>query len=564
MLKVLTFLTLIISTKTFDISLNENQKIILREFDDLLNSKVDKTTGLFDGVGSIDVAVWKKDGQTQNVSPVFIRSLGKSQIKPVLENIQHVNISKPSVPLQRLSDEYLDINQMNTDMLPAMNSTERNQYRIASISKSFLGYIADYLAMHRGLDLNEKISPKYIDLSSLGKAHGWDTALPQNGFSSNAINSSVFTNSITFQHLLSHTSGLSRESMKATTYGYGSSRTSTPACPPETPSCSNDRDLNWRPWTKHILQYMMPACGYTKYPESSKTLDTCLPGQYYHYSNAGYSILGLALDSYMKMQIKKTTLEEFFTRHLTEGGLEDTVQSWIFYNAQQRNRTTHGCQGGSDKEHCNQKRALTDYADRGIKTPPGGIWSTTDNLAHLMLQTIQNNSRLFNNLINSPPSQKPSYDAQSEEDPSHMPLTVFRYHHGFYIADNYTCLASQNGRILYGSWGTVPGFTSYIISNKPREVGEDQYAVVMLRSYNYNKRLNLGNQARRLLWRLLNPSHEKKELRCPVTVCDDHCVGDHIQGTTPSSANKLSVFHQTFTCYILAFAIGVGMILKTV
>ena len=396
----------------------------------------------------------------------------------------------------------------------------------------------------------------------MGQAHGWDTVLPKNGYTSNAINSSVFVNSLTFHHLLSHTSGLSRESMKDNAYGYGSSRTSTPECPPQTSSCSNERDLNWRSWTKHILRYMMPACGYTKYPESSKTLDTCLPGQYYHYSNAGFSILGLALDSYMQMNMN-STLEEFFTRHLTENGLKDTTQSWIFYNTQQRNRTTHGCHGGLDKEHCDQKRALTDYADRGIKTPPGGIWSTTNDLAYFMLQSVQNNSNVYRNLINTPPSQKPSYDAQSEEDPSHMPLSVFRYHDGFYIADNYTCLESHNGIILYGAWGTVPGFTSYIITNKPRESNDDQYTVVLLRSYNYNKRLNLGNQARRLLWRLLNPSHENKELKCPVTVCDDNCVGDHIQGTTPSSAIQVSPFPISVICSILALTISFGILAKT-
>ena len=156
MLRLLILITLIFSTKAVD-SLNENQVTILKEFDDMLQSKIDKTTGLFDGLWSIDVAVWKRDGQSQVISPVFIQSLGKSQIKSILENIWNVNISKPSVELQRLADEYLDSGLLNTDMLPVLNGSEHNQYRIASISKSFLGYIANYLAVYHGLDLNEKV-----------------------------------------------------------------------------------------------------------------------------------------------------------------------------------------------------------------------------------------------------------------------------------------------------------------------------------------------------------------------------------------------------------------------
>ena len=126
---------------------------------------MDKSTGLFDGVGSIDVSVWKKDGQNQAINPLFIQSLGQSQIKAIQENIQNVRISKPSVKLERLADKYLNSEQLNTNMLPAINGTEgteRNQYRIASISKSFLGYVANYLAVHHGININEKVYLFYL------------------------------------------------------------------------------------------------------------------------------------------------------------------------------------------------------------------------------------------------------------------------------------------------------------------------------------------------------------------------------------------------------------------
>lgn len=340
--------------------------------------------------------------------------------------------------------------------------------------------------------------------------------------------------------------GLSRESRKGNDSSYGSSRTSTPACPPKEDqsqgsiTCSNSTDLNWRPWTQAILRYMMPACGYSKYHEKSTKYPTCNPGQYYHYSNAGFSILGLAIDNFIKQELN-STLEEFFKKVIVHQGLKDTALSWCYFNESQRSQTTHGCYGGENRSKCDAARALTDYSDRGIKTPPGGIWSTTTDLAKFMLDMLHNNSKIYKALTDNDDTflGKVDYDNHSEEDSSHMPLSVFKYGHGFYVADNYTC-STGNQTGLYGSWGTVPGFTSYVITTKDPGSGptmSDQYTVVMVRSYNYNKRLNLGNQARRLAWRLLNPNLEKESLECPVTVCDKYCQGDKVikDPVTPTS-----------------------------
>ena len=400
-----------------------------------------------------------------------------------------------------------------------------------------------------------------MDLSGLGKAHKWETALQEDGYTSESKNSSVYADSITFRHLLTHTSGLSRESKRDTQYSYGSSRTSTPACPPKNTSfnCSNNTDLNWRPWTQSIIPYMMPACGFADYPEKSTKYRVCLPGQYYHYSNAGYSLLGLALDSLLK-EYHNVSLEQFFKDNLTDNDLTPLAYlSWVLLDEDQRSRTAHGCQGGETRPKCDQGRPLTDYSDRGIKTPPGGAWSSAPDLTKFMLALKDSIVRVDSEI------SKPKYDEHSEEDSSHMPLSVFKYGHGFYIADKYTCLqkknvshsgsSSQTGNEmigLYGSWGTVPGFTSYVITSKDRnpntKLQVDQYSVAIVRNYNYNKRLNLGNQARRLVWRLLNPSYSKPEdLSCPVTVCDKHCIGDEIVkgdgggGESSGTAARLSL-----------------------
>ena len=107
-----------------------------------------------------------------------------------------------------------------------------------------------------------------------------------------------------------------------------------------------------------------------------------------------------------------------------------------------------------------------------------------------------------------------------------MPWREFTYGHGFYISKNYTCAKKYGGEHFQGAWGTVPGYTSYMLTNPRPRKGQQQYALIMLRSYNYAGRLNIGNQARRLLWRILHPDIRIESLCCPVVIVDDHNDGD--------------------------------------
>ena len=375
----------------------------------------------------------------------------------------------------------------------------------------------------------------------------------------NFPNASKYAEAVTIRHLLTHTSGLSRESKKGTTYAYASSRTATPVCPPYDKyqgliPCRQDQDNNWRVWTRHVISYMMPACGYNGYNEKSTEQNSCLPGDYFHYSNAGYSILGLALDSFLKEINSSFTLESWISENvLQKFGMRDTVFTWIDFDQEQRQRTTHGCQGGKNIAACNQTRALMDYGDRGIKTPPGGLWSTTTDLAKylLNLHTLSNISSIFE--IDKKFS--PKTDSQSEEDPLQMPASEFKYAHGWYIAEKYSCLSPQHTNYIQGAWGTVPGFTSYVITNTKRKKDEPQYAVIMLRSYNYGGRLNLGNQARRLLWRLLHPDLALDKLQCPVVVKDDFSKGDKLIQDLPNPSNYSILRTHASATVILMFVI---------
>ena len=267
----------------------------------------------------------------------------------------------------------------------------------------------------------------------------------------------------------------------------------------------------------------MPACGYAHYPEASPRL-SCRPGEYYHYSNAAYSILGLTLDRFLKKDVDPAlSIESWIEEHIFDAvGMADTVYTWADYSSSQKLRSAHGCYGGKDYTSCNFARALTDYADRGIKTPPGGIWSTSDDLARYLLS--------FNELPGAgkitEQEQSVPYDAVSEEDKIHMPAGIFSYSKGWYMSQDFSCTDGQQSTFMQGAWGTVPGFTSYMMTNPQPTADQDQYAIVALRSYNHAGRLNLGNQVRRFLWRLLHPQMPVSELRCPVVVPDAHATGD--------------------------------------
>jgi len=272
---------------------------------------------------------------------------------------------------------------------------------------------------------------------------------------------------------------------------------------------------------------MMPSCGYNRYNEMSKTQTSCLPGEYYHYSNVGYSILGLALNSYIQ-NFQKLSITDWIKENIFRKlNMHDTEFTWVNYNKEQKRRSVQGCQGGLDVATCNQSRALIDYADRGLKTIPGGMWSTTSDLAKYLLnvQTLLPNET---SLFEVDKSFAPKVDDQSEEDTTQMPLSHFKYSHGWYIAEHYSCLNDKYNTQLQGGWGTVPGFTSYILTNSKPKKNESQYAIVMLRSYNYAARFNLGNQARRFLWRLLHPEVVLSTLQCPVVVKDHFSEGDMI------------------------------------
>ncbi len=493
---------------------------VIEEFDAILASYVDKD-GFFDQVGALDVAVWKRRAGSDDVVRVYESSLGKAQ---------NMRLRDASADFDG-TDFLESLQALTTQAQPLVPDVDariehRHRYRIASNTKTFVGLAAArFEAMYPTFDLDMKVSPRFIDLSKLGMAHGWNGPTASRGYSAESAPARTYVEGITFRHLLMHRSGLSREAKRDDMYRYGSSRTHTPLCPTSDAfntgiACtvgSNERP--WRPWAEHIIPYMMPACGYRHYPEMSAQT-TCLPGEYFHYSNAGYALAAYALDAFLKQEVDgDLSLEAWIHEHIFEAvGMPSTVFSWGNDDRAGRRAAAHGCYGGENRASCDFARAFTDFADRGLKTAPGGVWSTTADLAKylLSLHRVPQAAEVVAAL-----GDPPRRDAQSEEDPQHMPPQLFQYGLGWYVAPAYSCTLNPDDREFFqGAWGSVPGYTSYMMTNARPAPGEDQIAVVMLRSYNHAARFNLGNQTRRLLWRLLHPERPESSLQCPVVQQD--------------------------------------------
>lgn len=284
----------------------------------------------------------------------------------------------------------------------------------------------------------------------------------------------------------------------------------------------NIKEKNWLAWTNYIIPYMMPACGYKKYNDHSQLM-SCLPGTYFHNSNAGYSILAYALNSYL-IQNNQPPLEEWIKENIFKQlGMNDTAFTWADLTMEQKSRTAHGCNLGKNYKTCDPKRPITDFADRGFKTMSSGMWSTVGDLARFQIRLTSLVIPKDIVDVSNKKTDRASEDADGPTKPHHE-----QYNFGFYLNTDYTCTRSVKGTIVHGAWGDVPGYSAFMTTNLRPKKTSAQYAVVILRTQNYEKRINIGNQGRRLLWRLMNPMVPRFKLKCPVTVYDSHKNGDLI------------------------------------
>lgn len=121
---------------------------IIKQLDKLLQKNM--VNGLFDGIGSIDVAVWKREYNKKYLVSLYSKSYGKSQVKSIKEKLSAINTDSPWVELKTIADKYLP-------SPPDVVTDDSNLYRIASNTKTFIGTFAHLLVARFGLNLDEKV-----------------------------------------------------------------------------------------------------------------------------------------------------------------------------------------------------------------------------------------------------------------------------------------------------------------------------------------------------------------------------------------------------------------------
>lgn len=141
------------------VSDNSNVQKVLDELEGLLKNNVDNENHLFDGIGSIDVAVykWTPKKSIDVIEPLLQKSFGRSQVQSVAEKVSKLNGSKPLVDLKKIANESFPRQPNVPGMNPIDPTGPRNQYRIASNTKTFIGVAAHLLANRHGLNLDEKV-----------------------------------------------------------------------------------------------------------------------------------------------------------------------------------------------------------------------------------------------------------------------------------------------------------------------------------------------------------------------------------------------------------------------
>lgn len=129
---------------------------ILNEIDETLKQLVDEK-GLFDGYGSLDIGVWKK--QNGKISTIYEKAYGLAQYKSLKSSL-------PNIKGKILFDSIEEAVESLEDLpnVPALNSGRRNLYRIASNTKMFVGVAALMMNKKYGLNLDEKVSLFYHGL----------------------------------------------------------------------------------------------------------------------------------------------------------------------------------------------------------------------------------------------------------------------------------------------------------------------------------------------------------------------------------------------------------------
>ncbi|MDX1349187.1 MAG: serine hydrolase domain-containing protein [Putridiphycobacter sp.] len=266
-------------------------------------------------------------------------------------------------------------------------------YRTASISKSVTAFLMMLLVQEGIISLDDPIKEFLPEISNL---KGGQTAA---------------VNQITFRHLASHTSGLSRE--------------------PDLEDAASGPIEEW----EHKL---INAISYTNL--------NSLPGQKYTYSNIGYGILGLTL---------ARAAGKPYTKLVDEMIFKPLKMTNSFFVIPQRNEAhvAAGYQWHPFTGVVDSEQAILEHKGRGYKVPNGGIYSTPNDLARFLMAHCGSSDLLSKELLDI------MHTIQTPEN------NAYGYGLGFYIRNN------DSGLKLIEHDGGVNGYNAYMVFSPDSQIG---------------------------------------------------------------------------------------------
>jgi len=266
-------------------------------------------------------------------------------------------------------------------------------YRAASISKTVAAFLMMLLVQEGTISLSDPIEKFLPEIASVQNTQILDT------------------NRITFRHLASHTSGLSRE-----------------------PNLVDAASGPIEEWEGKVLSSI-----------SSTRLNT-VPGEKYAYSNIGYGILGLALSRASGKPFIELVHEMVFEPL-------NMHNSFFIIPEGSDSKVATGYKWHPFTGKVDDQKSQLEHAGRGYKVPNGGIYSTPNDLARFLMAHIVNGGLLSKELMEK------MHTIQTPES------NKYGYGFCFYIRNN------DNGIKMIEHDGGVTGYNAYMVFSPDSKIG---------------------------------------------------------------------------------------------
>ncbi|MBI3111558.1 MAG: beta-lactamase family protein [Ignavibacteriales bacterium] len=204
------------------------------------------------------------------------------------------------------------------------------------------------------------------------------------------------------------------------------------------------------------------------------------PGEKYSYSNFGYGVLGLAVSRAAKRPFMDLMHEFVFTPL----GMKNSA--FILTPAMKVQMSVG--YANEQASPIGPVKPAYEHAGRGYKVPPGGVYSTVEDLAKFAMSQMG---------LLPLPSFGPNELAEIQTRHARSNQNA-SYGLGFSISD------AEPGMVIVGHGGSVAGYSANLVFEPAEKIG-----IVLLRNYNRGS-TNLGQAARALLKELVTVRRQEQ------------------------------------------------------